>query len=180
MRPLGSEMPDPLNDSLHLPLDNVEELLSRLADQEINRMIGPNGTRYDLDPIQLEPVPEPPIASRATPVQEVTAQLDNFFDALRTRDSDAPPPESQELYAPPTAPAPIPTEHFASEDGSRRALIAPIDEPPLSFYLRLLAWLNGPVLDMSPRARVGVSVVSILSFIGSVSALVYVLTLRQG
>ena len=44
----------------------------------------------------------------------------------------------------------------------------------------LLAWLNAPVAELSSGARFAVSVVSIVTFLFSISALIYVLMLRQG
>ena len=61
----------------------------------------------------------------------------------------------------------------------RNTLIAPLEEDPLPPVLRPLAWLNAPVLDLSAGARFAVSIVSLLSFVGSVAALTYVLMLRQ-
>jgi hypothetical protein len=61
----------------------------------------------------------------------------------------------------------------------RQTLIAPLEEDPLPPALRPLAWLNAPVADAGPRVRLLASVVSLLSFAASVSALVYVIVLRQ-
>jgi hypothetical protein len=182
-----SELPDPLNDSQHLQLDNVEDLLSRLADREINRMIGPNGTQYDLVPLETDATHRPQVA-RATPVQAPNAQLDSFFGALHSRPA-APPAPAPVIVEPPQQPAisrveipPPPRthiDHAHAEARSRQALIAPI-EPPPNAIVRMFAWLNGPVLDMSPRGRAAVSLFSVLAFLGSLSALGYVLMLRHG
>ena len=170
-----SALPDPLNDSPRLQLDNVEDFLSRLADQEIDRMIGPNGTQYDIVPIAPESLDaQPPVAARATPVQELNAQLDTFFDQMRTRGS-VPPPPARVLEEEPISPA---TQHQPMQS-PRAALMAPIEEP-LPAYLRPIAWLNAPVIAMPRAGRVAASIVSLLTFAGSIWALAYVLTLRQG
>ena len=172
-----SDFPDPLNSSSeNLRLDDAEEFLSRLADQEIDRMIGPNGTRYDLEPISEDEdalqADTPPLASRATPVQELTAQMDHFFEKVRTKEVAPPSP------APATI-EPLDDEPSPSRDrASRHALIAPIEEP-IPAYLRPFVWISGPVLDLSPRTRFAVSAVAILCFAGSFSALAYVLVLRH-
>ena len=187
-----SDLPDPLNDSQHLQLDNVEDLLSRLADQEINRMIGPNGTQYDLLPVDPNSSSPslPKIVRRATPTEELDAQLGTFFGGLRAREP-APVviPPAAPLIEEDDEPAPRPVvrvkapprmqmDHLHNEARSRQALIAPI-EPPAPAIVRMLAWLNGPVIDMSPRGRTVVSVFSILIFLGSVAALGYVLMLKH-
>jgi hypothetical protein len=185
-----SDLPDPLNDSQHLQLDNVEDLLSRLADQEINRMIGPNGTQYELLPVDPDSSSSslPKIVKRPTPVQELDAQLGSFFGGLQSRELAPPAPvveqEPVEAVVRPVArveapPAKQRIDNSLNEARSRQALIAPID-PPAPAIVRMLAWLNGPVMDMSPRGRLAVSIVSLLVFAGSVSALGYVLMLRQG
>lgn len=171
-----SDLPDPLNSSSeNLRLDDAEEFLSRLADQEIDRMIGPNGTRYDLEPISDDEDAlqvDPPLATRATPVQELNAQMDNFFEKVRTKEFAPPAPSPATMKPLDDEPSP------SRERASRNALIAPIEEP-IPAYLRPFVWISGPVLDLSPRARFAVSGVSILCFVGSLSALAYVLVLRH-
>ena len=178
----SSDFPDPLNSSSeHLKLDNAEEFLSRLADREIDRMIGPNGTRYDLQPITeedeaLEADP-PPLAKRATPVQELNAQMGNFFEKVRAKELDPPTPAPSAME--PIDDEPSPTRERAARS-VRSSLLAPMEEP-IPGYLKPFVWISGPVLDLSPGARFAVSAISILAFAASLSALAYVLVLwHQG
>jgi len=72
---------------------------------------------------------------------------------------------------------PSPMRETASQR-ARSALIAPIEEP-IPAHLKPFVWISGPVLDLSPGMRFAVSAASILCFLGSLSALAYVLMLRH-
>ncbi len=182
-----------------------DELISQLAGDDIARMLAPDANWQPepsplREPVVLAPVAKPPPPAQR-PVEELTAQLDRIFEEVRRNKASASqaamtPIADEELEesvhcvdvsAPPVDPEPVLVmrrrdEVIEQNDPSgepRNTLIAPLEEDPLPPLLRPLAWLNAPVLDLSAGARLAVSIVSLLSFVGSVSALVYVLMLRQ-
>jgi len=62
-----------------------------------------------------------------------------------------------------------------------RALLAPVDEAANeSAILKPLNWMSDPIAHMSARARVAVSMLAVMSFLGACAALGYVLMLRHG
>ena len=62
-----------------------------------------------------------------------------------------------------------------------RALLAPVDEAVNeSAILKPLNWMSDPIAHMSGRARVAVSMLAVMSFLGGCAALGYVLMLRHG
>jgi hypothetical protein len=75
---------------------------------------------------------------------------------------------------------------FEATDAARgpaesRALLAPVDESANeSAVLKPLNWMSDPIAHMSGRARVAVSMLAVMSFLGGCAALGYVLMLRHG
>src|SRR5439155_2826502 len=68
------DLPDPLESSEDHRVGNSEDLLSQLAGDAVNRMMAENAVD-----------PPPP---RLNPVQELTSQLDTFFEELRQRQAE--------------------------------------------------------------------------------------------
>ena len=184
------DLSDPLNrshDAPQLDLGNADELISQLAGEEIDRLIHSDD---DLTPVtdrELELMPttrEAALAARP-PVEELAAQLDQVFDDIRRR-APEPPPVRIDMTTPEPITLPEPVlamrrmdEVEARELEHRRSLLDPIEETP-SRIVRWLSWLNAPVQQLSRGPRMAVSVVSLLSFAGSLAALFYVLMLRRG
>jgi hypothetical protein len=185
------DFPHSLQDTPQLELGNADELISQLAGDEIDRLISSDDN--------LTPLSETDFALSAPPrhekpsVDELAAQLDQVFEEIRTR-APSPPPVKIDLSAPEpmTLPEPVlamrrydePDEREmrgGSDPGElagRRSLLDPIEETPPA-AVRLLAWLNAPVMQLSRGPRLFVSALSLASFVGSVAALIYVLMLRR-
>lgn len=193
-------------DDDELALGNPDELISQLAGDDIARMLAPDA---NWQPEPPPPVREPAVfalpakspAPSERPVEELTAQLDRIFEEVRRNKASASqaamtPIADEELEesvhridigAPIADPEPVLVMRRRDEvidqndptGEPRNTLIAPLEEDPLPPALRPLAWLNAPVLDLSAGGRLAVSIVSLLSFVGSVAALTYVLMLRQ-
>ena len=173
---------DPFDNAPQLPLGNADEIISQLAGEDIDRLIGPDE--------QWQPDDSPRAASSNTShasesVEHLTAQLDEVFEQIRRQDLSPPAPiiDSSEPE-PITLPEPVlamrrTDEAEANEIESRRSLLGPLESPPMPMVLRPVAWLNAPVAQLPGGAKLAVSVVSLVSLIGSVAALVYVLMLRQ-
>ncbi len=180
----SSHLLDSFDNTPQLPLGNAEELISQLAGDEIDRLIGPGE--------QWQPHTAPRAASPAKPddaesVEQLTAQLDEVFEQIRRQELTPPPPVLDMTEPEPiTLPEPVLAmrrmdEAEAKEIESRRSLLESRSKrPPLPRILRPIAWLNGPVAQLSGRTKLAVSFVSLISLIGSVAALVYVLVIRQG
>ncbi|HYO09704.1 MAG TPA: hypothetical protein VER17_12090 [Tepidisphaeraceae bacterium] len=200
-----ADLPDPLDRSDDLSLDNTnpDDLISQLAGEEIARLLAPDANWQPAE------VPHAPAATSSsssaalkpsprrdaeTPVEELAAQLDQLFEEIRQgKPVDPPPPRESPFDNPLPEPQPLfelaepvlvmrrrPDDIEESvRDEPRQTLIAPLEEDPLPPVLRSLAWLNAPVIDAGVKVRMGVSVLSLVAFAGSLSALAYVLVLRQ-
>jgi hypothetical protein len=185
-------LPDSMHDTPQLELGNADELISQLAGDEIDRLISSDDNLTPLSESDLA-LSAPPRAEKPS-VDELAAQLDQVFEEIRTR-APSPPPVKIDLSQPEpiTLPEPVlamrrydePDEREMRGGGDpgelagRRSLLAPIEETPPA-AVRMLAWINAPVMQLSRGPRVFVSAVSLVSFVGSVAALVYVLLLRRG
>ena len=180
------DFPDPLHDPPELDLGNADDLISQLAGEEVDRLMNSDD---ELRPVTDEELEVRTIA-RSKPtqptVEELTAQLDQVFDDIARREP-TPPPVRIDLSAPApiTLPEPVLAMRRFDEPEARndieprRSLLDPIEEKPAAI-IRGLMWLNAPVQQLSRGPRIAVSVVSLLSFAGSLAALIYVLMLRRG
>jgi hypothetical protein len=177
------DFPDTLNKAPRLELGNADELISRLAGDEVERLISSDDN--------IVPLTESELAVRGPEkpsVEELAAQLDEVFEQIRVG-APAPPPVRIDLSEPEPMTLPEPVLAMRRYDEAdaqepreleyRRSLLEPIDDPPPALF-RALAWLNAPVMRLAPGSRVLVSAVSLLSFAGSLGALIYVLMLRRG
>jgi hypothetical protein len=174
---------DPLHDTPQLELGNADELISQLAGDDIDRLISSddNLTPLTESDLALNPVEKPS-------VEELAARLDQVFQDIRNR-APSPPPVRIDLTAPEPMTLPEPVlamrrfeeaeAREARELEHRRSLLDPIEDTPPA-VIRCLAWLNAPVAQLARGPRVLVSAVSLVSFVGSVAALAYVLMLRRG
>jgi len=168
------DMPDPLESSEDHRVGNSEDLLSQLAGDAVNRMMAENA----VDP--------PP--SRLNPVQELTSQLDTFFEELRQRQAETaaavdaiPDANPIEINDAERAALDAGGEWEASEPPPPRELFPSYESKrPTPWLLRPLAGGGRLVETLSPAARAVISVTSILSFLAACAALGYVLILRHG
>jgi hypothetical protein len=183
------DLPDPLNSTPdHTPqlsLDNADDLISQLAGEEIDRLIGPDEQWQPRAPSREPIAISRPVASEQKPVEDLAAELDQLFDEIRTQQAPPPRPEIDTSDPEPiTLPEPVlAMRKFEEIDDrdlvGRRSLLDPIEDPPLPKVLRPLAWLNAPVAQLQGKSRLAINAVSLLSFVGSVAAFVYVLILRK-
>ena len=186
------ELPDPLDPSDDVAVGNgdADALISRLAGDAVERMLSSDS----LEPIAPEMRSEATPASRLNPVQELTSQLDTFFDELRQRQEEAAAvvdaiPEANPLeineqervaldsldengeqpVESTEPPAPPPPRDLIAQYESKKStpwLLRPLDR-------------GGAVVEgMSPLVRGLVNISVVVSFLAACAALVYVLILR--
>jgi hypothetical protein len=167
------DLPDPLETSDDLTAGSTEDLLSQLAGDQIDRLMS-GQPRRAIDPDQS-----------SGPVEQLTNQLDNFFEELLQREGqpvEAPAPRLQQLEEQDDL---SPTqEELDSLHGIAfappRALFPPRPEPaPEPAYLRPLNWLSDPIESLPTGARWAVGIAAIVCFLAGCGALAYVLMLRQ-
>ena len=171
-------LPDPLDSDPNETHGDPDELISQLAGDEIDRLLGPDAPRWE--PADIAPTPSPLAVKpkrEAAPVEELAAQLDRVFEEIRQQRNAADPIDPEPVLVMRRRDEP---EAEETPVEPRHTLIAPLEEDPLPPMLKPLAWLNAPVAELSSGARLAVSVISILTFLFSISALAYVLMLRQG
>jgi hypothetical protein len=128
-----------------------------------------------------QPAPRPALP-RATPAPVQPHQQflrDDFDDDYVPPLDDLVGPTREQLVG-------LHSGEFETTDVARgpaesRALLAPVDEAANeSAILKPLNWMSDPIAHMSGRARVAVSMLAVMSFIGGCAALGYVLMLRHG
>ena len=168
-------LPDPLDSDPNETHGDPDELISQLAGDEIDRLLGPDTPGWQ--PAAIAPsraLARKPASSAGPPVEQLAAQLDRVFEKIRQK------PQLDEINDP--EPVLVMRRHGEAENDAsgepRNTLIAPLEEDPLPALLKPLAWLNTPVIDASRGTRIAVSIVSILTFLFSLGALAYVLMLR--
>jgi len=171
------DLPDPLDSDQGQPAGDNEDLLSQLAGDAVNRM---------MDGGPPDPAPaDPADAARLNPVQELTSQLDTFFEELRQRQAEA----AAVVDA-------IPEANPIIIDSEERAALEAADESdgvappprrdlldthkPVPAITRPLHWCGGLIESLAPAARGVINVTAILSFLAACAALAYVLMLRRG
>jgi hypothetical protein len=178
------DLPDPLDGPEEQPAGDSADLLSQLAGDAVNRMMGDG-----------PPDPAPAAESRLNPVQELTSQLDTFFEELRERQAEAAAvvdaiPEAQTIVIDPAERAALramddinETNEMDEVEGTpppppRRDLLE--THKPVRAIARPLHWCGGLIESLSPGARGVINVTAILSFLAACAALAYVLMLRHG
>jgi hypothetical protein len=173
------DLPDPLDAAADAPAGDGEDLLSQLAGDAVNRMM-------DGGPAASSPDP------RLNPVQELTSQLDTFFEELRQRQAEAAAvvdsiPEAQPIVINDDERAAlngINATDDADADGEVDAVPPPprglLDsQKPVPVLTRPLHWCGGLIESLSPGSRALINVTAILSFLAACAALAYVLLLRR-
>ena len=179
------KFPDPLDIAPQLSLDNADELISQLAGDDIDRLIGPD-EHWQPQATPREPALPLTAAPEVASVEDLAAELDQVFEQIRTQQLPPPPPQIDTSEPEPiTLPEPVLAmrkydEVDPHEKASRRSLLDPLEEAPLPMILRPMAWINAPVAQLTGKSRLAVSLVSVISFVGSVAAFVYVMMLRRG
>ena len=179
MGPHAVDLPDPFDafgdtpgDTLPADRNDTEELISRLAGDDVERLMGGR-----------------PVA-RAGPVQELTSQLDNFFEELRQRQTESIQALARQEQGGQGGPIVNEAERqalvgdFEMDEPSGVQTLSPhrmfLDpDPAPAWYARPLHWCGGMIESLSPGARILVNLTAILSFLGACAVLVYVLILRQ-
>jgi hypothetical protein len=181
------DFPDPLDSSDEAEVGDGEDLLSQLAGDEVDRMMSSDS---------LEPISSDEAAGRAArlnPVQELTSQLDTFFEELRHRQEEAAAVVDQ---IPEANPIEINEQERAALDaGGDEELAGDIAAPeqpetpkdliahyeskkstPLLLrpFDRGGAWIEG----LSPLIRATVNLLVVVTFLAACAALAYVLMLR--
>ena len=177
---VGDDLPDPWEgpgDTLPGDRNDSDELISRLAGDDVERLMGGR------------PV------GRAGPVEELTSQLDDFFEQLRQKQSE-------------TMQALARTEQQSGgliiNEAERQALVCDLgmdaldesDPVPMAglsphrmfldpdpapvWYLKPLDLCGGMIESLSPAVRILVNIAAVVSFLAAGAALVYVIILRQG
>ena len=180
--PAGAvDLPDPLESAENAPAGDGEDLLSQLAGDAVNRMMGDENAGAG-----AFATPKPLL----NPVQELTSQLDTFFEELRQRQAEAAAVVDSIPEANPIAindqeraalDAPELDDSAAPEPAPPRDLIAQYEsKKPTPLLLRPFDRGGAVVERLSPFARFLVSATALLSFLAAAAALVYVLILRQG
>lgn len=183
---LHDSLNDPLHNAPQLSLGNADDLISQLAGEEIDRLIGPDAPWQPQSAPELDFEPHTAPKAAAPSVDQLTAELDEVFERIRRDEPVQPPPQIDTSEPEPiTLPEPVLAmrrfdEPIGPEVEPRRSLIQPLEQPPLPAILKPIAWLNAPVAQLQGRSRFAVNVVSLLSFAGSVAAFVYVIMLRRG
>jgi hypothetical protein len=178
------DFPDPLDNTPKLSLDNADELISQLAGDDIDRLIHPS-EHWQPQETPRDVVHIPATKKAASP-EDLAAELDDVFERIRKQELTPPAPTIDTSEPEPiTLPEPVLAmrrfdEPEATDIEPRRTLIQPLEEPPLPAVLRPLAWINAPVAQLSGKSRWAVNLVSVVSFVGSIAAFVYVLVLRRG
>jgi hypothetical protein len=138
--------------------------------------------------------PPPPTMMTPTPPSTTPAP-----SRVQARPAPAPQPPLHPVYEDEIAPSlddlvgptheqlvGLHSGEFEATDAARgpeesRALLAPVDEAAdESAILKPLNWMSDPIAHMSGRARVAVSMLAVMSFLGGCAALGYVLMLRHG
>ena len=180
------DLPDPLDPSDDVPVGvgNGDALISRLAGDAVDRMLSSDS----LEPIAPEMQSE--ATSRLNPVQELTSQLDTFFEELRQRQEEAaavvdaiPEANPLEVDEQERTALDFPVEESVenSEPPAPRDLIAQYEaKKPTPWLLRPIDRGGAVVEGMSPLVRGLVNVSVVVSFLAACAALVYVLILRAG
>jgi len=187
----SADISDALGELPRLELGNADELISQLAGDEIERLVNSDDNLTPITDADLALAA--PAREEKPSVDDLAAQLDQVFEEIRTR-APSPPPVRIDLSEPEPITLPEPVLAMrrydepesremrggidADELAGRKSLLDPIDDPPPA-VIRWMAWLNAPVTQLSAGPRMLVSVASLISFGGSVAALVYVLMLRR-
>jgi hypothetical protein len=164
--------------------ENDEELISRLAGDDVERLIGGRAL--------------PQQRGGTGPVQELTSQLDQFFAELRQKQTETiqalarqdeggvsgglviDDAERQALVGDLQLDDPLPPSELQASPAISPHRLFIDAEPAPAWYARPLHWGGGMIESLSPAARILVSLTAILSFLAAGAALVYVLILRQG
>lgn len=185
------DLPDPLDSSQDTSLGNGEDLLSQLAGDAVARMLSSDSLEpIDAEPGEISTAPPPPPLN---PVQELTSQLDTFFEELRQRQVEAVAvvdaiPEANPLeindqeraaldapQATDQGPPPLPS----TEPATPKDLIAQYEsKKPTPWLMRPLDRGAAVVESMSPLMRGIVNMAVVASFLAALAALAYVLILR--
>ena len=190
------DLPDPL-DSSEAPQGDGEDLMSELAGDAVNRMMSDDS----LEPIRDDELADaPPGIAVLNPVQELTSQLDTFFEELRVRQEEVAAaidaiPEANPIGIDDLERAALDAPTTTTGDDTEAASSLPPIEPKATTPRDLIAqyeskkttpWLlrpfdrGGAVVErLSPVARFFLSATAVLSFLSACAALVYVLMLRR-
>jgi hypothetical protein len=181
------DLPDPLDSSDDSPIGNSEDLLSQLAGDAVVRMLSSDS----FEPIADEEPPE--LAPLMNPVQELTSQLDTFFEELRQRQAEAAAvvdaiPEANPLSIneeeraaldAPTTGLDDESTTTASEPSTPKDLIAQYEtKKPTPLLLRPFDRGGAVIESLSPLMRGMVNVIVVAGFLAACAALTYVLILR--
>jgi hypothetical protein len=172
MGPHAVDLPDPFEDYGDAPGDALlgdgnDELISRLAGDDVERLMGGH--------------------ARVGPVQELTSQLDNFFEELRQRQTQTIQALARQEQG-----------GLVIDEAERQALVGDLGgdldridsplamhqafvdpDPRPAWYARPLDWCGGMIESLSPGARIVVNITAVLSFLAACAVLAYVLILRQ-
>jgi hypothetical protein len=190
------ELPDPLQAPPETPKTSTDELLSRLAGEEIDRLLaevdggeaGASGTPIDVSPPDrperdngqgpVAPAPAVPSSKDET----VAAELDALFSAAVEQDR-----ADEEVAA---AAAALAAEQTSAAERAGLTTVAATasaadrapddDNAPLPLYLRPLEWLSAPLMLLPPGMRDLVGKVAIVTLINAAAILAYVLVVRRG
>jgi hypothetical protein len=167
------DLPDPLDSSEDQPVGNSEDLLSQLAGDAVDRMMAG-------EPAQpAEPQPQ------LNPVQELTSQLDTFFEELRERQAEAAAaidaiPEANPIEINDQERAALDASDEPAEETRPKDLITSYEsKKPTPLLLRPLDRWGARVESLSPVARFVISMTALLSFIAACAALAYVLIMSR-
>jgi len=165
------DLPDPLENAEDQPLGDGEDLLSQLAGDAVNRMMA-------------DPVAEAP-GIVLNPVQELTSQLDTFFEELRQRQDQAVAvvdaiPEAEPIRIDEQERAALDAPADSQDTASPHALFDPVEpHGPANWTGRLADRVSAPIESLSPASRALISATAIVSFLAACAALTYVLIVRS-
>ena len=172
MGPHAVDLPDPWDTPGDtIPGNESDDLISRLAGDDVERLMGGRPARVG-----------------AGPVQELTSQLDNFFEELRQRQTETIQALARQEQG-----------GLIINDAERQALVGDLDmdeasdiettlaahagfvdpDPHPAWYARPIEWCGAMMESLSTPARITVNIVAVLSFLAACAALIYVIILRQ-
>jgi hypothetical protein len=192
------DLPDPLEQTAPEPAAGVDDLLARMAGDEIDRLLAESDASREAPAISLDNNAEKPADAEkpatTPPGTEASstrvAPATNAIDAAEPQRSSAALLESESATTaaersalnstPDAAPASEPQTPLANdtEEAMEEAMDA-ANEKSLPLYLKPLEWLNAPFDALPDTAREAIGKVALLTFFNALAVLIYVLVFRR-
>lgn len=190
------DLPDPLQSPPDGVRTSTDELLARLAGEEIDRLLSeaddgapraaatpfhvgpPTSPEKDVvaDVTGEAPPAEPAVPSEPSVVeQEVAAELDALFSAAVQKDNARAAADEVDVETSTAERAGLST---VADFAPLRANVVE-DDAPLPLYLRPLEWLSAPLSVFPPGVRDLVGKAAIVTLLNAVAILAYVLIVRR-